>query len=150
MADASAVKLGNAIVTALNDGTFSQEFEAEYTYDTRLELENLDELSVQVATDEIERSPLDRKKTRKEIATYVAIRKKGTDILPATFNPLMRLVEEITDYLDRRELDEYPEAKQIGDIVNDPPFWPDHAREWRQFSSVLVITHAVKTEVPGT
>lgn len=139
----AVVGVASAVVTALNGGSFSRSFTAERVALPEFELTDMGVLHVTVVAREMEISILDRAQDAHDITVDVAVQQR----LAATDNdqvdPLLNLVEEIADYLNRSTMSEASWIK----TENVPIYSPEQLRELRQFTSVLRFTYR-KTRRP--
>ena len=71
----------------------------------------------------------------------IAVQKKFTADTPEVLDPLMDLVQQISDYFQMRPL------PGVGALwvktENKPIYAPEHMQELRQFTSVLTLTYRV-------
>ena len=165
-------QVSDAIVALLEAGeaagTFSKAIVTERQYDTELQLEDTDVISVQVI-------PVASNRTRKSEGTYnrdtsfdVMVRKRfpQTDFNEAggiereRLDEYVDLLEQIDNYLadpDNHVPDTYTDACYIEDdsgesdreITRDLgiriPWIPDHLTKYHQFTGVVRVAYAVAT-----
>jgi hypothetical protein len=132
------VDIADAVVTALNSGTFSQSFQAVRHYQPVFELKDMGTLHVSVVPKGIELELFTRTQVQADVQVDIGVQKKLESIEPADMDPLMRLVEEIGDYFRTHALTGTP-AVWIK-TENVPIFAPEHLGKLRQFTSVLTLT----------
>lgn len=144
MADAEIMQIAAAVVTTLNDGTFSEAFTAAGAYRPTYELPDMGAVHVTVVPRSLAETPLSRSTDRHDYTIDVAVQKRldaATEV-DAQVGALMLLVGEVRDYMRRRPLAGMASAHWIG-TENAPIFEPDHLAEWRQFTSVLSLSYRV-------
>jgi hypothetical protein len=141
-----AIDIAAAVAAEINaapGGTFSQPFAAVRKVLPVYELAELAELKVTVVPKGIEISGSTRSVSQYDIAIDIGIQQKlsanNTDI-DAEVEALGTLVDEIADYLRRRQLTTAPFAAWMR-IENDPIYVPEHLSEQRVFTSVLTVTY---------
>lgn len=133
--------LADAIVVALNGNDFSLDFTAERTLLPTLKLEDADELHVLVAPRRIAFAKLDRARNREEHGIDIGVLQRPGDIDSTHLDPLMDLVEEIVDFMDRKHFDAQDAQWMSSEL--DPVYAQEHLRQMRQFTSVIRLTYLV-------
>jgi len=133
----TAVQVAQAVTDALNGQTFSMPFTAHRLALPIFTLEEMQTLHVTVVPREVASSPLDRARDEDEVKVDVAVQKKVAAAAVEEVDPLLALIQEIADFLNRRAM---------GDAVwkkteNKPVYAPEHLREKQQFTSVLTVTY---------
>ena len=133
------VQVAQAVTDALNAGTFSMPFTAQRLALPLFTLEEMQVLHVTVVPREVASSVLDRASDEDEVKVDVAVQKRAAAVAVADVDPLLAFVQEIADFLNRR---------QMGDAIwkkteNKPVYAPEHLREKQQFTSVLTVTYKV-------
>jgi len=131
--------IAQAVADALNAGNFSQEFTAERVALPQFRLRDMGALHVTVVPREVESEALSRAQDRYEVRVDVAIQKKVSSLDKTELDPLLALVQEVADYLNRRSMAGAAWLK----TENKPVYSPEHLRELRQFTSVLTLTYRV-------
>jgi len=131
------VQVAQAVTDALNAGTFSMPFTAQRMALPLFTLEEMQDLHVTVVPREVASSVLDRASDEDEVKVDVAVQKRAASVAVADVDPLLAFVQEIADFLNRR---------QMGDAIwkkteNKPVYLPEHLREKEQFTSVLTVTY---------
>jgi hypothetical protein len=131
------VQVAQAVTDALNAGTFSMPFTAQRLALPLFTLEEMQVLHVTVVPREVASSVLDRASDEDEVKVDVAVQKRAASVAVADVDPLLAFVQEIADFLNRR---------QMGDAIwkkteNKPVYLPEHLREKEQFTSVLTVTY---------
>lgn len=131
--------IADAVVDALNDHAFSQDFDAERLYLPTFELTDMDVLHVTVGMRSIETTAAARGGvTEKEIKIDVAVQKKLKEIEKnSETDDLMDLVEEIIDFLN--PIGMFSTAR-CHLIENNPVYLPEHMSRLRQFTSVITLS----------
>jgi len=138
-----ATDIADAVTAELNaapDGTFSQTMTAERTVLPESELPELADLKVSVVPKSVEITGSTRSASQYDIAIDIGVQKKLGKDLDAEVAALGTLVDEIADYLRKRQLDQTPYAVWVR-ITNDPIYAPEHLAEQRVFTSVLTVTY---------
>lgn len=133
---AKLVEIANALVTSLNDGTFSEAFTAVRLYQPIFQLDEMETLHLTVVAKSVVRSGASRSKYQYDYSVDVAIQKR-TDRSIAALDAMVYLTEEIADHLSRSTL---AGATLIG-LLNEPVVAPDHLDELGQFTTVLTFTY---------
>lgn len=137
--------LADLLVAALNAGTFSESFTAARRPIPLFNLEELKDLTVTVVPRTLETTMLTRRHDMHEIAIDIAIQKRVESEDNDELDPLLNLVQEINDAVNRTDLGG---AKWLK-TENDPIYAPDHLHEKRVFTSVLTVTYSL-TRDAGT
>jgi hypothetical protein len=130
--------IADAVVAAINGGTFSQPVAAERHYQPKFELSEMTDLKVSVVPRGLVSKTLDRGRDSFDYQIDVAVQQK-TDMTPAALDALMGLVEEMADHFRRQSLAGYPQARCV-EVKNEPVYSLEHLDELRQFTSVLTMT----------
>lgn len=142
---ATARKLAEAVKDELNAapaGTFSEPVTAARRYVAKLELDQLDVLDVTVLAQSVAIRPASRGADAEDWEISIGVRKRLADETPVEVDPLVDLVEEIGDYLRRRELSGMTSAHWSG-LENTPLFVPEHLDRLNQFTSLLTVSYRV-------
>ena len=134
------IDLADAIVTSLNAGEFSREFEAARHYQPVYELADLQTLRVSVVPKSVEIAAASRSESYFDAAIDVAVQQRVDPGDSAALDALMQLVEEIGDFLRRRWTDT---AAFIG-LENEPVFDPEHLNSEHVFTSLLTVRYRVR------
>jgi len=137
------IDIADALAAELNvaaPGTFSQPFTAERQVLPIFELADLAELKVTVVPRSVQITGSTRATSQYEIAIDVGVQKRVGKQVDDDVEALSTLVDEITDYLRRRTLQEVPGAAWVS-IDNEPVYAREHLAEQRVFTSVLTVTY---------
>jgi len=134
--------IAQAVADKLNGSAFSMPFTAERAYRPAFELQDMKDLHVTVVPRGIASSVLDRGRAREDVQIDIAVQKKVSTDAPGDLDPLMALVQEISDALRGANLPTAPEAMWVK-AANEPVFAQEHLQEMRQFTSVLTVTYRV-------
>jgi len=136
--------IADAVAKALNEApeeTFSLDFEAIRRNEPTFDLEQLKDLVVCVAPKSISETPASRSSFQTDYAIDVGVLKRVAD--QDEQDGLLEFMDELRRFFRWRTL-------RIGDMAatcvkteNEPPYWPNHLRELRQFTSVLTLTFRV-------
>ena len=136
---AAITEIADAVATALNDGEFSQDFEAVRHYLPTFELEEMKELHVTVVPRGVSISLLGRVYSQFDYRIDVAIQKRFEEGNPAQLDPLMTLVEEIADFFRFKRLPGEQGPMWVH-TENAPIYAQEHMEQFRQFTSLLTFT----------
>lgn len=137
MANAEIIDLADAIVTALNAGTFSESFTAERGYLPTFDLPDMDTLRVTVVPRQEEGRLDTRNSSVHEYSIDIAIQKKPTALTNTLLDALMRVVQEIADFF---LFDTNPENTTLITPSIRILYLQDHLQKFRQFTSVVTLT----------
>jgi len=137
---ALVVNIADAVVTALNAGSFSSGFAAERQYVPRFDLKEMRDLHVTVVPRSLVSENASRTLVKDDIEIDVAVQKKLTGDITAEGDALMQLVEEIAAHLRQTPLVGLTNVLLVR-VANDPIYAPEHWDELRQFTSVLRLTY---------
>jgi hypothetical protein len=132
------VDIADAVVTALNVGTFSQSFQAVRHYQPVYELKDMGTLHVSVVPKGIELELFTRAQVQADVQIDIGVQKKLASLEGAEVDPLMHLVDEIGDYFRTHALAGTPAV--WFKTENVPIYAPEHLAKLRQFTSVLTLT----------
>ena len=133
------INIAQAVTDALNEASLSTAFTAERKAVAMAKLSEMDSLHVTVVPREVESAALDRTRDSHEVKVDVAIQQRVASLENDAVDSLMALVQEIADFLNRRN---------VGDALwkkteNKPVYSPEHLREMKQFTSVVTVTYQV-------
>ena len=137
------IDIADAVTAEINaaaPGTFSEAFTSERRVLPEFGLEDLAELKVTVVPKRVEITGSTRATSQYEIAVDIGVQKKLGKDLDTEVAALGTLVDEIADYLCRRQLTAAPFAAWVS-IANEPVYAPDHLAEQRVFTSVLTVSY---------
>ncbi len=132
------VAIGDAVVTDLNAGSFSQSFTAERNYLPLYELSDLKTLRVTVVPNATAMETKARNASQHDVDIDIAVQQKLTKTDNTTIDPLMALVEEIADHFRFKRFSS-PSAIWIR-TENEPVFAQEHLDQYRVFTSLLTLT----------
>lgn len=139
-------QVADAIATALNDATFSQEFTAQRLYQPSFELADLETLRVSVVPKSVTVTNASRTHAFLDCAVDIGVQKKlsaAVENADTEIEELLVLAEEIADHLRQKRLEAMPEALWVS-LEHEPIFAPEHLDQHRQFTSVLTVTYRVR------
>jgi len=134
--------IAGAVVTALNEGEFSQPFTAQRLYRPAFDLEEMKDLHVSVVPRGVEVTPEARGKAAYDYKVDVGVQKRLEKCDANELDPLMQLVEEIADFFRLKRLTEYSAAAWLK-TEYAPVFAPEHLDQLRQFTGVVTFTFRV-------
>jgi len=138
---ATILTVADAVVAALNAGTFSKPVTAQRHYVPRFSLDEMDNLRVSVVPRGLASRAFDRNHNTFDYQIDVAVQQR-TDVSQGSLDALMVLVEEIADFLRKTPLPGIANCKCV-EIKNEPIYAPEHLAELRQFTSVLTMTFRI-------
>ena len=136
---ATITDIAEAVKDALNDGEFSQEFNAERHYQPLFELEEMKDLHVSVVPGSVTINALGRSHNQYDYRIDVAVQRRFEQGDAAELVPLMTLVEEIADHFQLKRLEGLPQVIWVR-TENAPIYAPEHMEQFRQFTSLLTFT----------
>ena len=134
--------IAEAVKDELNGHDFSQEFEAVRLYQPLFELPDMKTLRVTVVPQGVEMQVLSRTLVQHDYGIDVAVQKKFEADDAVELDPLMALVEEISDFFRLRRLDAVSAAIWTR-TENKPVYSQEHMQQFRQFTSVITLTFRV-------
>ena len=134
---ADILTVADAVVTALNAGSFSIEFEAERSYFATRELSADEGLSVTVMPAADEGKLNSRTSSVHDFTIHIAVQQKLAATTSAEIDPLLLLTQEIADYFlyGSRPGNAKLVSPQIRVLFNEA-----HLRELKQFTAVIQLT----------
>lgn len=139
---AQITDIADAIVTALNEHDFSQEFLAERAYLPKYDLKDMGELHVTVVPKSIEGTVATRTVREEHYKIDVAVQQHFSEGDNQTVDYLTDLVEEIADFLLALDKSAVASGKVV-QVVNEPIYAVEHMKDARLFTSVLTVTVVV-------
>lgn len=146
-----AVELANAVLDALNDGEFSQVFEASRVYTLHTSLVDLKAhgLAVHVVALKTERERISRGTVKRTHTIGLAIAQKLTDTDDlATVDVMPLLANEFVDFFELPELKtlelENGDQATFIESSQDAPCVPDWLQHQRTFLCLVSLTYEVK------
>ena len=139
------IDIADAVANELNaaaQGTFSLEFSALRRVLPIYELADLVQLKVSVVPKAVEISGVTRGLSKYEVQVDIGIQQKlpSGENMDSHVELLSGLVDEIVDYLRKKQLADAPWAAWVGG-ENDPVYAPEHLANKRVFTSVLTLTY---------
>lgn len=146
-----------AVRIMLDTHGFSKPFDARLTYDTELQLEDLDTLHVDLVAAGLSTIPESRSSLEYNAQIDVAVRYRfgvlehDTDgsIDVEEIAPYLALLEEIGEYLadpDNRRPPFKADAVWIGNEIR-APWVPEQLRNNRQYTGIMRATYALEKDV---
>lgn len=137
-----ATDIAEAILAEIAGNTFSATLTAARKFVPQWDLRDIDGIQVSVVPRAVAIANADRSRTSQEVSVDVAVQRKVSGVLPDELDPLMDVVQEVTDFLTRLRLADMPNASWLR-IANTPIYAPDHMLEKRMFTSVITVTYVV-------
>lgn len=141
----TAVTIADAVVAAINAGTYSQPVQAQRLHQPSFTLDELADLHVSVVPRSVEVSAATRETSLYDVAVDVGVQKKiaaGTEG-EQEIDDLLDLVEEIGDQLRLKRLPDAPEATWVS-LTHEPVVAAEHLDQHRQFTSIITVTYRVR------
>lgn len=143
---AAIVDIADAVVAVLNGASLSQSFTAVRYYVPVHDLRDLVDLTVSVVPASLTSAILTRSNLAStDYVIHIGIQKvigqgpmTNAQALAAV-DPLMQLVQEISDLFNGKPLVGYTAADCMS-VENDPIYAPQHMDQQRVFTSVLALT----------
>jgi len=138
-----AIDIADAVAAEINaadPGTFSQAVDAQRQVLPARELADLATLKVTIVPKAVEISGSTRSVSQYDVAIDIGIQKKLGKDLDAEVPPLTTLVDEIAEYLRKRQLTAAPYAAWVR-TMNEPVYVPEHLASQRVFTSLLTVTY---------
>lgn len=136
MSNSVVIRIAEALVADINAASWSQSFTAVRSYLPRFDLGDLATLRVTVVAIDLAREPLARSIEKGAYRIDVGVQKRLASERAAEIDPLMYLVQEITDFVYLKPLASYDAAFCVA-MENKPLFDLEHMRKSRVFTSVL-------------
>lgn len=137
MTQAAIIALADGIVTAMNATAFSLPFTAERSYLPTYDLPDMGTLHVTVVPKQLEQKLETRNSTETDYSLDIAVQKKPSELNNSTLDPLVRLSEEIGDFL-------LFNRKVAGMTMLAPTvrilYLQEHLLKFNQFTSVITLT----------
>lgn len=148
MADSVPIELAEAVKDELNSappGTFSKSFTATREYIVEFRVKELKTLRVPVVPREAEIELETRNTDRHDYQVDVGVLERADLNNPDGIDALMKLVQEISDYLRRTVFTLASGTTAVwSEIANRPLYSQQHLREEGVFLSVITVTYRVK------
>ena len=136
------IQVAEAVTAELNAAELSQTVTAERHYVPLFELPEMNELHVTVVPRGVQIENADRTRALHDVQIDIAVQKKFETGDLTEIDPLLALVEEIAEWFRLHRLASFPNARWIK-TEHKPLYAQDHWEEFRQFTSVLVLTFRV-------
>lgn len=136
--------VAQAVVDALNgvqesSSPFSLPFTAERKSLAEAKLSDLETLQVLVMPSTVAREPFTRATDKQTFTVDIGVRQKLGGVANTDVDPMLELVQELSDYLSRLDLDSYRWKK----TENSPVYDHEELRQKTMFASVLRLTYEV-------
>lgn len=140
MPSAVLVSVADAVVSALNGGTWSQTFTAARTYEPEYELKVTGTLQVPVVPAALKMTRGDRGRNFWTYEVRVGVFQRPDPYTQEALDALVLLVEQIGDYFAHPGFRLTSPAADCVSVELDPVYSDHHLYEFRQFSAVLALT----------
>lgn len=149
MADDPCIEMVEAVKDFLNEGEWSQEFEAVRCYDLTSELKDDGVVHVDLAVEDDSGAIETRGSTENQIGVAIAVRKKCDVDNLAEMDALMLLMLEFKDSLLATRL----ATTTYGDAwchswERNPAYYRRHIKDFRQFTSLLILQFQLSRAIP--
>jgi len=136
------VSVAAAVRDELAAGTFAIPFSPVRAYMPAYDLKEMDGVRVTVVPRENVMTNLDRSRISNAVGVDIAVQRKLSSVEPAAVDPLMDLMQQIANFVDRRKLSLMASAKWTRQ-EHRVLYAPEHMRDMRLFTSVLTVTYTV-------
>jgi len=137
--------IAEAIKDGLDGETFSLPFTPTREFSPSFDLEELATLRVAVVPRGLEDALAGRGLAQQDVRVDIGVMKKLDDVGPTDVDPLVSLVEEIVEYLRKRDFNA-DETTACWLRTEVPTLYShEHLNENRQFTSVVTATYRVIT-----
>mgnify|MGYP000070742956 CR=1 FL=1 len=133
------IEVAEAVKTEIESQEYSQNVAVRRAYKPVYELADRETIQVTVIPAGVEISRVARGGDQYDVHIEVGIQKKFTNGDNDELDPLMTLVEEITDLFRRKRFFGSPVGVSMG-VDNPHVFAPEHIDKKRMFTSVLSLT----------
>jgi hypothetical protein len=137
----TAVTITDAVVSAINAGTYSQPVQAQRLHQPSFTLDELKDLHVSVVPRSVQVSAASRDTSMYDVAVDVGVQKKVSS--DQEIDGLLDLVEEIGDHLRLKRLPDVPEAAWVS-LAHEPVVAAEHLDQHRQFTSIITVVYRVR------
>ena len=135
----TVLQVADSVTAQLNAAEFDFDFVAERMYVPNFDLEDMKELRVTVVPRDVELFPHDRAHNKYHCRVDVAVQKKFSKGTNEEIDPLVDLVEKITDEFRLKRLVSFPAARCVK-AEHAVLYSSEHWEQLRQFTSLLTLT----------
>lgn len=135
----TVLQVADSVTAQLNAAEFDFDFVAERMYVPNFDLEDMKELRVSVVPRDVELLPHDRAHNRYHCRVDVAVQKKFSKGTNEEIDPLVDLVEKITDEFRLKRLVSFQAARCVK-AEHAVLYSSEHWEQLRQFTSLLTLT----------
>lgn len=139
----TVIHIADAVVGAIQSGSYGEPVAVERKYRPTFELADLTQVQITVVPRAVSITTATRDSSYFDCAVDVGVQKKVNADSADDIDALMTLVEQIADHLRMKRLDDAPEAAWVS-IENEPAFASEHLDQQRVFTSVLTVTYRVR------
>ena len=137
-----AIDIADAIVTELNDNTFSEPLVITRRVLPEFELADLKALTVTIVPSSIQIDNITRSSSSFNVTIDIGIQQKIGKDTDSEVSRLSGVVSEIVAFMNRRKLAGFSAAVFVS-IANEPVYAPEHLSEKRLFTSIITLTYKV-------
>lgn len=141
----TAIAIADAVVSAINAGSYSQPVQAQRLHQPSFTLDELKDLHVSVVPRSVLVSAATRDTSMYDVAVDVGVQKKVSAPPQGDeeVDDLLDLVEEIGDQLRLKRLADAPEAAWVS-LAHEPVVAAEHLDQHRQFTSIITVVYRVR------
>lgn len=130
-------QLVDAVVTSLNDATFSQAFTAARSYVVVHDLPDLADLTVRAVPAGSSRYQVARTRFAEKPGVHIGIQKKVSPTSQTQIDAMLDLVEEIGDALEGLVMELDGSRAVCHGVADEPLYSPEHLERDGVFTSVI-------------
>lgn len=134
----TAITIADAVVAAINAGTYTQPVQAVRLHQPSFTLDELKDLHVSVVPRSVQVSAASRDTSMYDVAVDVGVQKKVAS--DQEIDDLLGLVEQIGDHLRLKRLPSAPEAAWVS-LAHEPIVAAEHLDQHRQFTSIITVIY---------
>lgn len=134
------IDIADAVVEAMNAGTFSQAFTAVRAYLPQFDLKEMATLHVTVVPKSVASEMASRSAYQSDYQIDLAVQQRLASADESLLDPFMALVQEIADFWRFRGIRAAGRDFACVKVANDPIYSPEHLAQMQQFTSVLTLT----------
>ena len=137
----TAITIADAVVAAINAGTYTQPVQAARLHQPSFTLDELKDLHVSVVPRSVQVSAASRDTSMYDVAVDVGVQKKVAS--DQEIDDLLGLVEQIGDHLRLMRLPNAPEAAWVS-LAHEPIVAAEHLDQHRQFTSIITVVYRLR------
>lgn len=137
----TAITIADAVVAAINAGTYTQPVQAVRLHQPSFTLDELKDLHLSVVPRSVQVSAASRDTSMYDVAVDVGVQKKVAS--DQEIDDLLGLVEQIGDHLRLMRLPNAPEAAWVS-LAHEPIVAAEHLDQHRQFTSIITVVYRLR------